>query len=72
MMLVGGDSEGLMEYEDRTLASTWTISVNQVRAQNEDAAELLKFLAFLSPQDIWYELIKAGAADEVPWTRRIT
>jgi len=64
--LVGADSEELMEYEERTLSSTWTISLNQVQRQNKDAAELLKFLAFLSPHDIWYELIKAGAVTMCP------
>ena len=70
--LVGPDTEELVEYEARTMSSTWTISLNHVRSQNEDAAELLTFLAYLGNQDIWYELIKAGASDEVPWMGRVT
>jgi tetratricopeptide (TPR) repeat protein len=54
------------------MASTWTISLDQVRRQDEDAAELLAFLAYLSNRDIWYELIKAGVSDEVPWISRVT
>lgn len=70
--MFGNDAEELYEYPERTLSSTWTISFNHVRALNEDAAELLQFLAFFSPQDIWYELIKAGASSAVPWICRVT
>ena len=70
--LVGADIDELCEYEARTLASTWIISLDQVRRQDKDAAELLAFLAYLSNRDIWYELIKAGASNTVPWMRRVT
>jgi Tfp pilus assembly protein PilF len=72
MDLVGPHAEELLEYEARTIASTWTISLKQVRSHNEDAAELLTFLAYLNNRDIWYDLLKAGASDEVPWMRRVT
>ena len=70
--LVGPDTEELLEYETRTMSSTWIISLNQIRSQNDDAAELLTFLAYLGSRDIWYDLVKAGASDDVPWMRRVT
>ena len=69
MDLVGADTEELLEYEARTMSSTWTISLDQVRSQDGDAAELLTFLAYLSNRDIWYDVIRAGAHDDVPWMR---
>ncbi|KIX02501.1 uncharacterized protein Z518_08442 [Rhinocladiella mackenziei CBS 650.93] len=70
MDLVG--MEELLEYEARTMSSTWTLSLDQVRRQDRDASELLTFLAYLGNRDIWYELIQAGANDDVPWMRRVT
>lgn len=70
--LHGTDAEKLMEYEDRTLSSTWTISLNQIRRQDADAAELLQFFGYLNNSDIWYELIKAGAIDGPSWLGRLT
>src|SRR3984885_12414659 len=61
MDLVGADTEELLEYEARTMSSTWNISLDQVRSQNGDAAELLKFLAYLNNRDIWYDLMRAAA-----------
>jgi tetratricopeptide (TPR) repeat protein len=54
------------------MSSTWTVSLDQVRRQDRDAAELLAFLAYLSNNDIWYDLIKAGANEDVPWMCRVT
>lgn len=70
--LFGIDSEELYEYPERTLSSTWTLSLNHVRAQNEGAVQLLKFLAFLNPQDISYELVKAASYCGIPWLREVT
>lgn len=70
--LHGPDFEELLEYEDRTLTSTWTISLDQVRSQDPDAADLFQFLGYLSYRDIWYELIEAGADEGPPWIARIT
>jgi hypothetical protein len=54
------------------MSSTWKVSLDQVRSQDRDAAELLTFLAYLSNRDIWYDLIKAGAHDDVRWMHRVT
>lgn len=72
MELVGVDTEELMEYEERTMASTWMISLDQVRRQDEEAAELLAFWGYLSNRDIWYELVTAGASDGMLWRNQVT
>lgn len=70
--LHGFSSEELLEYEGRTLSSTWAISFEQVRKLDADAADLLKFLAYFSDKDIWYELIRTGADGGPAWMSRVT
>ena len=56
-----------MDYEERTLYSTWDVSLNQVSGQDAKAAELLRLMAYLDNQDLWYELFQAGVRDEPLW-----
>lgn len=72
MDLYGPEAEELLEYEDRTMSSTWVISFDQVRKIDADAAELFKFWAFFSSKDLWYELIRAGAESGPTWMSRVT
>lgn len=41
---------------DRSILTTWTLSFDHVRAQSEEAANLLPLSAFLDNQDLWYGL----------------
>ena len=43
-----------------SVATTWTLSVNAVRARNTEATCLLSFLAYLAPDFISISLLKAG------------
>jgi hypothetical protein len=65
------DSHGLMEYGDRTLYSTWNLSFKRVEAQGPEAAELLRFTAYLGNVDIWYELFKGRAEDGPFWLSQV-
>jgi hypothetical protein len=56
-----------VDYEERTLYSTWNVSFHQVREQGPATAELLKLMAYLDNQDIWYEPFQAGASDAPAW-----
>ncbi|KAL2037794.1 hypothetical protein N7G274_009519 [Stereocaulon virgatum] len=49
-------SSELVDYEERTLYSTWNVSYQHVKNQDPAAAELLKLMAYLDNQDLWYEL----------------
>ncbi|KAL9626500.1 MAG: hypothetical protein Q9204_007251, partial [Flavoplaca sp. TL-2023a] len=45
------NSDGLMEY-DRTLYSTWNLSLKQVAAQDPEAAELFRLMGYLGNADL--------------------
>lgn len=61
------NSEELLEYEDRRLYTTWNLSLKQVHAQDAEAAALLRLLAYLDNQDIWYDLFRRGAEAGPSW-----
>jgi hypothetical protein len=65
--LCGSDAEELLEYEKRTLASTWNVLFDHVSRTDADTVELFKFWAYSSNEDIWFELIQAGAAGGPAW-----
>ena len=62
-------SNAPLDYEDRTLYSTWNLSFTQIQAQNPAAAEMLRLMAYLDNQDLWYELFQAGAGDTKKYPR---
>ena len=66
-------SRGLLDYDDRTLYSTWNMSYQPIQGQDPSAAELSRLMAYLDNQDLWYELSQAGAdADAEPsWRSEI-
>jgi tetratricopeptide (TPR) repeat protein len=64
---LGDNSDGLMEYGDRTLYSTWNVSLKRVEAQDPEAAQLVRFTAYLSNVDIWYEFFQRGAENGPSW-----
>jgi tetratricopeptide (TPR) repeat protein len=51
-------ADELLEYEDRTLFSTWNLSLEQVEKQNADAAKMLRLLAFFGNSGINFELFR--------------
>ncbi|KAK5110510.1 hypothetical protein LTR85_001000 [Meristemomyces frigidus] len=63
---------GLDSYEDRTLYSTWRVSLDQIQQQNELSAKLLGLWCYFSNQDLWYELLCAGCSESVPWIQHLT
>ena len=58
----------LPDYPSRTLYNTWDLSFAQIQQQNSRAANLLRFLAYLNQQDIWYGLLHYSQhRDQPPW-----
>ena len=53
-------SPPLTSYENRALYTTWQLSLDQIRQEDECAAELLKLWAYFDRQDVWYELLRGG------------
>src|SRR3984885_4493468 len=64
---LGQYSDGLLDYDGRTLYSTWNVSYQQIQRRDPSAAELLRLMAYLGNQDLWYELFQAGADAEPSW-----
>jgi tetratricopeptide (TPR) repeat protein len=65
-------SPGLSSYEDRTLYSTWQISYDRVRQQNQLSAQVLCLWAYFDNQDLWFGLLESGASQELPWIQQLT
>jgi tetratricopeptide (TPR) repeat protein len=61
------NSHELLEYRDRTLYSTWNLSLKRVQAHDPEAAQLLRLMAYFSNTHLWYELFQKGAASGPPW-----
>lgn len=47
-------------YRDQTVFTTWEISFEEIKAKNEEAAELLLLCSFLHNEDIWEEMLRRG------------
>jgi hypothetical protein len=64
-------SPELSSYEDRMLYSTWQLSLDHVRQQNELSAKLLYFWAYFNNQDLWLELFQHGDSNDPDWVRQV-
>ena len=58
-------SPELLSYE-KSIYSTWDLSYNHIRKEDESAAKLLELWAYFDNQDLWYDLLKAGNHDGAP------
>ncbi|KAI1108081.1 kinesin light chain [Nemania sp. NC0429] len=65
-------SPELDSYEDRTLYSTWQLSFDQIRRQNENSAALLRLWAYFDNQDLWLELLQHNIKDRPQWIVEVT
>jgi hypothetical protein len=65
-------SPELDSYEDRILYSTWQISFNHVKQQNNLSAMLLCFWAYFDSQDLWLELLQRSNSNDPDWVRELT
>jgi tetratricopeptide (TPR) repeat protein len=65
------NSNRLWDYEGRTLYSTWNLCLTQIQVQDPAAVKLLRLMAYLDNQDLWYELFKAGADAKSSWWAKI-
>jgi tetratricopeptide (TPR) repeat protein len=65
-------SPELSSYEDRMLYSTWQISFEHVKKQNELSAKLLQLWAYFDNQDLWLELLQHCDSESPVWMRELT
>ena len=66
------DDPGLESYEDRTLQSTWRVSLDLIERQNNLSARLLELWCYFDNRDLWYELVRDGPIEQLPWLARVT
>jgi tetratricopeptide (TPR) repeat protein len=64
-------SPKLSSYEDRMLYSTWQISLNHVRQQNQLSEKLLCFWAYFDNQDLWLELLQHSSSNDPDWIQEV-
>jgi tetratricopeptide (TPR) repeat protein len=65
-------SPELESYEDRTLYSTWQVSFDYVKLQNDLSAKLLCFWAYFDSQDLWLELLQHNDSTDPDWVQALT
>lgn len=59
-------------YDDRMLHSTWQLSLENIKKQNELSAKLLQFWAYFSNDDVWFELLQHADSSSPRWLQELT
>ncbi|KAL2115914.1 hypothetical protein VTJ04DRAFT_10169 [Mycothermus thermophilus] len=57
----------LVDYEQGSVATTWTVSFKAIEAQNKNAANLLRLWAFVDGRDLWHGLLQAAIDIDKEW-----
>ena len=65
-------SPQLNSYEDRSLYTTWQLSLQRIEQQNALSAKLLKLWAYFDRQDVWFELLRHGSSADDGWIQKLT
>jgi hypothetical protein len=65
-------SPELSSYEDRALYSTWQLSFDHIKRQNELSAKLLQLWAYFDNQDLWFELLRECRSCGPEWLSQLT
>ena len=55
------NNDDLMKYNDRTLYSTWNLSLKQIAVQDFEATQMFQLIKYLRNADLWYKLFRKGA-----------
>lgn len=64
-------SPPVVSYEDRTLYSTWKLSLDHIQQRCPNSVRLLRLWAYLDNQDIWFELLCNNSGDDPTWLREL-
>jgi len=57
----------LVDYEQGSIGTTWTISFRAIEGGNASAAKLLRLWAFLDNKDLWYGLLQQAVSGRRDW-----
>lgn len=53
-------SSSVWSYGDRSVFTTWEISFQAIKSENEEAADFLLLCSFLSNESIWEDMLRRG------------
>jgi tetratricopeptide (TPR) repeat protein len=65
-------SPKLNSYEDRSLYTTWKVTIDRIEKQNAASAQLLKLWAYFDKQDLWFGLLQPAHATNDEWIQKLT
>ncbi|OAG06114.1 HET-domain-containing protein, partial [Paraphaeosphaeria sporulosa] len=65
-------SPSLSCYEDRSLYTTWQVTLDRIRKQNAASAQLLKLWAYFDKQDVWFGLLQHACSADNKWIQKLT
>jgi tetratricopeptide (TPR) repeat protein len=57
----------LLDYQERSVWTTWTISFNTIKAKDKTATNLLLLWAFLDNKDLWHGLLRPATVPADHW-----
>jgi tetratricopeptide (TPR) repeat protein len=63
----GESGSPLLDYEQRSVGTTWIISLNVIESRSHNAANLLRLWAFLDNRDLWYGLLQVAVDAKKAW-----
>ncbi|KAK1774869.1 hypothetical protein QBC45DRAFT_360957 [Copromyces sp. CBS 386.78] len=57
----------LLDYGNRSVSTTWTISFNAIETRDKNAGNLLRLWAFLDNREMWHSLLQVARNDQEQW-----
>ncbi|WPJ65110.1 hypothetical protein SMAC4_13869 [Sordaria macrospora] len=67
-LLRNTDSD-LLDYDDRSVWTTWTISFNAIETRDKNAGNLLRLWAFVDNREMWHSLLQVARNDQEQWPK---
>src|ERR1700729_1555575 len=64
-------SPQLSSYEDRSLYTTWQITLDRVQQQNAASPRLLKMWAYFDKQGVWFGLLRHANSANDEWIQKL-
>ncbi|KAL5326422.1 hypothetical protein ACEPPN_004107 [Leptodophora sp. 'Broadleaf-Isolate-01'] len=61
-----------LESYDRSLYTTWQITIDRIQQQNPASVSLLKLWAYFDRQDVWFELLRHANSPDDLWIQELT
>lgn len=67
-MKADGESDSpLVDYEQRSVGTTWMISFQMIEKRNPNAANLVRLWAFVDNKDVWHGLLQGVVNNREEW-----